>query len=425
MDAETGLISAVVFDDDVSSALDHRITEDWFNGDENRDVWGWLVGHFAEYGGVPHPETVRKLYPDFPLSETDEPLQFYIDYMVELRKDAQAKELLIEANEAIRQGDVEDFVAVVQTRLAGLAMDTMSLRDNDFMDETWEELEDFYTNIGDAQHMLGIPSGFASLDRALRGFQSQQLITFVGTPKAGKSTLMLCMAIAAQNYGRKVLFLSFEMSYEEQRHRYLAFTAHLSHTRLTTGALKEKEWESLEKTIAARKNLPSFVMSTDRTGSSTISQLAAKIDQHEPDIVFVDGVYLMDDEQGESPNSSQALTNITRGLKRLTQSKEMPLIVSTQVLTWKYSPKKGLQMNDVGYTSSFAQDSDALLGVESTNDEDVKRISIVAARNAASLRTDIRWDWDTGTFEELSTSSGEDDDDDEETWEWKTPTGDD
>ena len=43
----------------------------------------------------------------------------------------------------------------------------------------------------------------------------------------------------------------------------------------------------------------------------------------------------MDDEQGEPKGSPQALTNITRSLKRLAQRFDIPIVGTTQVLSWK------------------------------------------------------------------------------------------
>ena len=47
-----------------------------------------------------------------------------------------------------------------------------------------------------------------------RRFHAEQFILFAGQAKAGKSWLMIKSAIAAQEAGKKVLFITFEMSRE-------------------------------------------------------------------------------------------------------------------------------------------------------------------------------------------------------------------
>lgn len=63
--------------------------------------------------------------------------------------------------------------------------------------------------------------------------------------------------------------------------------------------------------------------------------------------------------------------------------------------------KSGITANSVGYSSSFAQDADALIGVENTDDPRIKKIKIVIARNSPPVDFFVQWDWETGEFIEL------------------------
>jgi hypothetical protein len=59
------------------------------------------------------------------------------------------------------------------------------------------------------------------------------------------------------------------------------------------------------------------------------------------------------------------------------------------------------QVYFTGNSSSFFQDSDLLIGVEKTVTDDVNKLKVLGARNAAQMERYLRWEWDTGTFEEL------------------------
>ena len=48
-----------------------------------------------------------------------------------------------------------------------------------------------------------------------------------------------------------------------------------------------------------------FIFSTDITSATTVSGIQAKIQQYQPDVVFVDGAYLM---QSELPKSRAGIT---------------------------------------------------------------------------------------------------------------------
>jgi replicative DNA helicase len=258
--------------------------------------------------------------------------------------------------------------------------------------------------------LRGIPTGIQGLDRITSGLRPQQLITFVGEAKKGKSLMTLMMANAAHLHGKRPLFVSFEMSAEEQAARYDAIVAKVPYSNILRANLSDQEFEKVRNTLRMRKNMHPFVITEDTSSLTTVSSLAAKLQEYKPDILFVDGVYLMDDEQGEQKGSPQALTNITRGLKRLAQTADIPIVGTTQVLSWKLGNKKSrkVTVDSIGYTSSFAQDSDLVLAVESDPDiENQGIIRVVIARSAPQGEIRINWDWNNMDFTEV----GEDDDD--------------
>jgi replicative DNA helicase len=152
------------------------------------------------------------------------------------------------------------------------------------------------------------------------------------------------------------------------------------------------------------KNMQPFIMSEDSSSLTTVSAIAAKIQEYQPDAVYIDGMYLMDDEHGEPKGSPQALTNITRGTKRLAQRFDIPIVGTSQVLSWKLNNKRtrAITADSIGYTSSFVQDSDLVLGVERNPDlDDQAIIRVVEARTAGHAEVHVKWDWQTMEFEEV------------------------
>ena len=144
-----------------------------------------------------------------------------------------------------------------------------------------------------------------------------------------------------------------------------------------------------------------FFLSSDITSSQTISGLSGKIEQYHPDLLIVDGVYMMIDEVTGEQNTPQSLTNITRSMKRLAQTHDIPIMMTTQALGWKVSRKQGLTSGGIGYSSSFLQDSDVVFGVESVEGaDDLKKVSVLDARSAPRIAIIIKWNWATGEFEE-------------------------
>jgi replicative DNA helicase len=142
---------------------------------------------------------------------------------------------------------------------------------------------------------------------------------------------------------------------------------------------------------------------TDSSAASVISGIANKIQQLQPDVLFIDGVYLMMDEQSGEANTALALTNITRSMKRLAQKFQIPIVITTQTLRWKMH-KGNVTVDSIGYSSSFLQDADVVFGLqqEDENVDDTRLLKVLASRNSGPLEVSLVWAWDTGEFREIS-----------------------
>lgn len=414
--AEHLLISKVIQTKDLALVLKSGIKEDHFTLEWSK-VWSWVVTFWRDHGEVPSKRALSQEFGDIRLiNAEDEPFSALIDEVYDTYRHRNLLEAMALAMPSLEAGETAKALIELSAGVQKAAAETARLRDINLI-ETWEQRVDKYKELQSTPNALrGIPTGLLGLDRITSGFRPQQLITFVGEAKKGKSLMTLIMANAAHLHGKTPLFVSFEMSAEEQAARYDAIVSKVSYTNILRGSLTNNELEKIANTLRMRKNMHPFVVTEDTSSLTTVSALAAKVKEFKPDILFVDGVYLMDDENGEPKGSPQALTNITRSLKRLAQNADIPVIGTTQVLSWKLGNKKSRRItaDSIGYTSSFAQDSDLIVGVESDPDIDNQSIiRVVLARSAPLGEIRINWDWHNMDFTEV----GEDDDnDDSDSW---------
>lgn len=403
MDIERLLISKIAEEQSLQAVLEAKIQRDWFADEEYERTFGYILDYYAEYSAVP-TDAVLEMDCRFSVIDSPEPMAFYIDKMKDQRLHAKYLEASRESIRLIEdEDDARGAFRVMAAAASKTEMETSRLADVD-LTQNWEERLRIYREMATEDGLLrGIPMGLPTLDSVLGGAQDSQLITLVGLPKSGKSALMMWAMIEAAKHGKSPLYISFEMSQVEQQLRYDAFRSGVSYTRLLKGQLADHEMQELERQVRKWKGMQPVYLSTDITSATTVSGIGAKIETLQPDIVFIDGVYLMDDEEGEAKGSPQALTNITRSFKRLAMRREVPIVISTQALEWKTSKRRGLTSNSVGYSSSFVQDSDAVLGVETPDDDkpDIKRVKIILARSAAPRGVLIKWDWMNSKVEEV------------------------
>ncbi len=406
-DNEVRLLSRAIRTRDISVLLEAGVQDDWFFVEENKAVWRFIRQHWTKYQEVPTGVTVLDNFPTYRLLAVEDNVDYLLDQLIEYRKRQSTISVVQDASEAIASGDHNAAIAVLGQGVAKLLDE--GVRDSNDLDLTHEATKRFdeYLNVKTRPNgLLGIATGFKTIDQATAGLQPGQLITIIAPPKTGKSVLALQVAVNVHNDGYVPLFQSFEMNNIEQQHRHDAMRAHIAHSRLIRGGLTKEEETRYKKTLEDMESMHKFYL-TDAVSAMTVTGLSAKIDKLRPDIAFVDGVYLMLDEITGEQNSPQALTNITRGLKQLAMAKKIPIVISTQVLLWKMK-KRQVSADAIGYSSSFYQDSDVILGLQKQDEEDdtSRELRIVASRNCGPASSDLLWDWEEGKFEEYGSLFG-------------------
>jgi len=400
-DNEERLISKVVYSREIVPAMEAGIEDDWFFVAENKAVWKFIRQHWTKYEEVPTAVTVKDNFPTYRLLAVEDSLEYLVDQLIDYRKRQHAIEIVQNAADYIAAGDhsaaiVEMSKGVAQLYEEGVSQSSdLDLTDNP--EQRYQEYLDVKTRDGG---LLGYPTGFRTIDEATAGLQAGQLITIIAPPKTGKSVLAMQIAVNVHERGHVPMFQSFEMTNVEQQHRHDAMRANIAHSRLTRGKLNLDEEKRYKESLKRMENMQKFYL-TDSASAMTVSGLQAKIEKIRPEIVFVDGVYLMIDERSGEAGTPQALTSITRDLKRLAQRYEIPLVVSTQVLLWKMK-KRQVSADSIGYSSSFFQDSDVILGLQKQDEDDdsSRELRIVASRNSGPASSDLLWDWEGGRFEE-------------------------
>ena len=398
------VISKIIEEQSLHEAVRSGIKPVYF-ANEWEKVYQWVLDYNNQHGAVPSERAFHVAYGDIDIEDTGaETFSGLFDELLNAYRSRTVIAAVSDAMGPLDKDDVSEAMAILSKGLQSASADTARLRDFNII-ENWEVRFERYKEMRDTPNALrGIPTGFSGLDRITHGLRPQQFVVMVGEPKRGKSLFELIMANACHRHGLRPMFISFEMSVAEQESRYDALNAKVPYDRILSGQLSEAEMERIRKSMVLNKNMQPFIMSEDSSSLTTVSAIAAKIQEYQPDAVYIDGMYLMDDEHGEPKGSPQALTNITRGTKRLAQRFDIPIVGTSQVLSWKLNNKRtrAITADSIGYTSSFVQDADLVLGVERNPDlDDQAIIRVVEARTAGRAEVHVKWDWQTMEFEEV------------------------
>lgn len=400
-DNELRLLSRAIRTRDIAPLLSRGVEDSWFLNDSNQAVWRFLKDHWTKYQEVPTATTVMDNFPTYRLLAVEDSLDYLLDQLVEFRRRNKSIDVIQQAASAIESGDHNSAISIMGKGYAALIDEGAVLsEDIDLTDQPMERYNSYLNIKTRPNGLLGMATGFQVMDLATAGLQGGQLITIIAPPKTGKSVLAMQMAVNVHNDGWVPAFQSFEMSNTEQEHRHDSMRAHISNNRLVRGCLKPAEETRYQKMLTDMETMHHFYL-TESISAYSVSQLSLKMEKLRPNILFVDGVYLMTDEISGERGTPIALRNITQSLKRVAQKFDIPIVQTTQVLNSKVRGGQ-ITADSIAFSSSFHQDSDVIFALQRQDEEDdsSRLLKIVASRNTGPAEVELLWDWEEGKFQE-------------------------
>lgn len=399
---EEEVISYIALTGDLDTVVGQGggITAEHFLDPQTRKVFTSILAFRTDFGESPTPEVIHRDHPNFPFTEDSSgPIEYLLKELHEQRRRTIIDLGMGAVGDALDKGGSEAALPLLRMMLAHATTATAGSREVDYAATGVQRLDVYRQARDNPGELLGIPTGFQFLDQVTLGIQPQQMIVLTGLAKSCKTTVMLGMTRSAYDYGAKPLLVSFEMPYQEIARRLDGFLAKVNPRKLQTGQLSAKEWRQLEAALTDPLGEQPYVVTEDRAGAMTIAGLQTKIDQLSPSVLFVDGAYFLFDEISREAQTPLALTNVSRGLKKLALNNDIPIVVTTQSLSHKVGAK-GLTASSLGYTSAWVQDADLVVGMEATDEETFYRLKVLASRNAAPQEHLISISWDPPMFEE-------------------------
>ena len=261
--------------------------------------------------------------------------------------------------------------------------------------------------------MVGIPMGIPHLDYILKGLVKETLTTLIATSGIGKTWFLVLVGAYAQLNNYKVCVFITEMSTDLMRDRFEAMLfgmmcGDFDYNNFKSGTLpldtEQQYFEFLEEDLP---NLEPLIIET----ATGISSVVSVIEREKPDLVLIDGVYLMEDEQGAKDDWLR-VTHITRDLKKTAKNWHIPIMINTQA-DKNTSKKTGPELGSIMYSQAVGQDSDNVLALfrdeVMINDKEMG-IKVLKQREGVLGKVLIQWDFNRMNFDSIysESSSGSD-----------------
>jgi replicative DNA helicase len=229
---------------------------------------------------------------------------------------------------------------------------------------TLEKMEKVFS-----QHspITGVPTGFIKLDGMTGGFQPSDLIIIAARPSMGKTALVLNMAYhAAVEKKLPVALFSMEMDNHSIMQRLICSAARANISGVRQGKLSREVWPTLTRYTGIVSEAPLYI---DDTPGLTILDIRnrtrklvkqLKSEGKELRLLVIDYLQLIRGA-GRSENRQQEVSEISRLLKDLARSLQIPVIALSQLN--RRSEDKGRtdnrpQLSDLRDSGAIEQDAD-------------------------------------------------------------------
>jgi hypothetical protein len=384
-------------------ALTRHIQPEYLYGD-GRFAWEYLIGHVKDYGEIPSRQVILgKTGVD--IGDPDGKADFYVSECLELRLHTLLKEHMGPVSSLIGENKAKEAFAEVQKLVAAVTQSQLTHAPARSIFEHVPAVLELYNQMKSGK--MGIPMPFPSMNTATLGMWPQDLILFAARLGIGKTWTMLLTAREAWKSGARVLLCTTEMGQERIAQRFFALDKKLPYGQFRRGALplaiENAMYEGLIK-MMEKDDGRLKVLGGDF--DFNMDNLRAEIDTALPDLVIVDGAYLI---RSKGDNRTEQAANTFNDLKRIANSTKIPFVVSSQFNreVKKNSPGT-VQIESVGLTDVAGWNADVSFGLVQTEDMSRDKRMIfkpLKIREGRGDEFEVIWDIDNMHFEELPKSA--------------------
>lgn len=233
----------------------------------------------------------------------------------------------------------------------------------------------------------GILTGYSFIDFQTNGLKPAELFLVAGESGAGKSVLLMNLAIQMWLQGNKVtdkefkkgynvLFFSLEMPHEQCLNRLVSKLGDISYRGIRDGNLLTEDMDKLKQTLKFMKRYPHEFEIIDIPRGATAEQLELIFNEAKnrfnPDIVVVDYLGLMSSDSKEDQDWLQ-LGEIAASLHEFARVYNVCVLSAVQLNRMAGGKGKesgdGIGLHRIGRSAMIAHNANVVMQIEKRVDE--------------------------------------------------------
>jgi len=213
-----------------------------------------------------------------------------------------------------------------------------------------------------------------------------------GLTSQGKTAMAAQIAISAAKSGFRTAVFSMEMSNLEILQRAASHLSEVDSYAHQGGRMNTDERRRFhEATAELYDNLPLLL---DDTTGSTVPAIAAQIAKASPRprFVVIDYLQLME-ASGRAENRTQAISQVSRGLKQLASQFQIPVLALSQLNRDSAKAGRVPDLHDLRESGSIEQDANTVLMIYGKPDQEsfpVMQVDLLVKKNRGGRRGKVR-----------------------------------
>lgn len=389
-------------------AIDRGLRSDHFVG-ESRLVWDFVLEYWHEHAQVP-PRAVVYGKTGVDLTECDTPehlgaAAFLIGEVINLALHLSVRKNVAEAVKALGDGKPREAVEILD-RTVREARDVADVAAVVSLDALADAVIDEYERV--ANGILGIPLPWPTLTQATLGLSAEDLVVLVARAGVGKTWAALLITLVAWLAGKRVLFVTTEMSQARVSKRFYSLHFKIPYKQFHEGTLPPAVWQEMREKIRNFKS-PRLKLIGGAFDFSFGALESAVVD-FQPELLVIDGAYLL---QAEGRDRTEKAANAFNELKRLGKRRKIPVVAAMQ-LNRGAAKKKGdesVGLEDIALSDVVGWNSDVVLALRQTPelraDRHLEITTLKLREGAIPEPLKVRWDFSEMEFSEASVSTGD------------------
>jgi replicative DNA helicase len=371
---ELELISNILDTGDFQTPKKKGVTPEMFSLESAHEGYRWLWSEFhdpQQRGEVPSVERFLRKFPDFDYTPSRNSLPALIREVRTQKAQVDLQAILNEVQDELAEG--QDPAAILDGFLPKFRRMNVEAHEDEgiLLASSIDLLRQEYTTQEDGGGLIGIPYPWQLLNQKTGGMMDEEFIVIYGRP--GNMKTWLACAIAAQAYldNYRVMIFSKEISRVAMLKRVSSILAGVDYDRLRRGALSAEDRDDFfdmmdilaateEEDAAPRGRTRSLLFLSDKgkRNGSTVEDLIAAAERFQPDLIIVDGFYLMrDGRSGQRSADWKQIGHISQDLKAMAQFCECPVVGTTQANRVNAKEPSG-DLDDLSFADGIGQDAD-------------------------------------------------------------------